>query len=98
MPLTQRAATLRGPEALTLDTCPVADPGPGEVRLRVTAALVGGTAAEIWRRGRHPSGGREKENVGKEGEGGREARGKGGKGGKKGEEGLAVPRNARLAG
>lgn len=90
MPLTQRAATLRGPEALTLDTCPVADPGPGEVRLRVTAALVGGTAAEIWRRGRHPRGGRAPSPFGHEGAGVIDAIGPGVTGWKPGDAVLAA--------
>ncbi len=50
---TMRAAVLRGPEDLRIDDVPVREPGKGEVRLRVEAALTGGTTKKVWRRGYH---------------------------------------------
>ncbi|MDA1194228.1 MAG: alcohol dehydrogenase catalytic domain-containing protein [Planctomycetota bacterium] len=48
-----RVARLHGPEDLRIDTVPRPEPGPGEVRVRIEAALTGGTCAKMWRRGHH---------------------------------------------
>jgi L-iditol 2-dehydrogenase len=48
-----RAAVLHGPLDLRIEDVPEPRPGPGEVRIRVDAALTGGTTAKIVRRGYH---------------------------------------------
>jgi L-iditol 2-dehydrogenase len=48
-----RQAVLRGPRVLDLDRVPVPDPGPGEVVVRIRAALTCGTDLKTYRRG-HP--------------------------------------------
>lgn len=52
-PARMRAALLYGPEDLLIEQVPVPQPGPGEVVLRVEAALTGGTSAKVYRRGYH---------------------------------------------
>jgi len=52
-PLVMRQAVLREPRHIELVTRPVPDPGPGEVVLRVRAALTCGTDLKTYRRG-HP--------------------------------------------
>lgn len=52
-PAVMRQAVLREPRHIELVTCPVPDPGPGEVVLRVRAALTCGTDLKTYRRG-HP--------------------------------------------
>jgi len=48
-----RQAVLRGPRVLDLDRVPVPQPGPGEVIVRIRAALTCGTDLKTYRRG-HP--------------------------------------------
>jgi L-iditol 2-dehydrogenase len=48
-----KAAIVHGPFDLRIEHVPLPEPGPGEVRLRVEAALTGGTAAKVVRRGYH---------------------------------------------
>ncbi len=48
-----RAAVLYGKEDLRLEECAVPVPGPGEVVLRVGAALTCGTDLKVYRRGYH---------------------------------------------
>jgi L-iditol 2-dehydrogenase len=48
-----RAAVLHGREDVRIEEVPVARPGPGEVRVRVRAALTCGTDAKVFRRGYH---------------------------------------------
>lgn len=50
---TMRAAMLRGARDVALVDLPRPDPGPGEVVLRVDAALTCGTDAKVFRRGYH---------------------------------------------
>lgn len=52
-PSVMRQAVLREPRRIELITRPVPDPGPGEVLLRVRAALTCGTDLKTYRRG-HP--------------------------------------------
>src|SRR5689334_5049912 len=47
------AAVLRGKEDVRIERVPVRDPGPGEVRLRIGAALTCGTDLKVYRRGYH---------------------------------------------
>jgi L-iditol 2-dehydrogenase len=67
--MTVRAAVLHGPRDLRIDRVPIPVPGPGEVRLRVEAALTGGTTAKIFRRGYHARLGRPPLRLGHEGAG-----------------------------
>ena len=48
-----QAAVLHGKEDLRLETVPMPQPGPGEVLLRVGAALTCGTDLKVYRRGYH---------------------------------------------
>ncbi len=64
-----RAAILHGPRDLRIETVPRPAPGPGEVRLRVEAALTGGTCTKMWRRGYHATMGRPPLPFGHEGAG-----------------------------
>ncbi len=48
-----RAALLRGARDVALVEVPRPEPGPGEVVLRIDAALTCGTDAKVWRRGSH---------------------------------------------
>ncbi len=48
-----RAAVLYGAEDVRLEDLPVPDCGPGEVRVKVSAALTCGTDAKVFRRGYH---------------------------------------------
>ena len=48
-----RAAVLHGREDVRLEEVPVRPPGPGEVRVRVRAALTCGTDTKVFRRGYH---------------------------------------------
>ena len=48
-----RAAIFHGPGDVRIESVPVADPGPGEVLVRVAAALTDGTDAKCYLRG-HP--------------------------------------------
>lgn len=48
-----RAAVLRGKEDLRVEDVPVPSPGPGELLLRVGAALTCGTDLKVFRRGYH---------------------------------------------
>lgn len=48
-----RAARLHGPGDLRLETVAVPQPGPGEIRLRMQVALVGGTVRKVIARGGH---------------------------------------------
>ena len=50
---TMRAAVLRGREDVVIEDVPVPHAGPGEVVLRVRAALTCGTDAKVFRRGYH---------------------------------------------
>src|SRR5688500_6265231 len=50
---TMRAAVLRGPSDVRVEDVPRPEPGPGEVVVRVEAALAGGTVAKVVRRGYH---------------------------------------------
>ncbi|MCE9634816.1 MAG: alcohol dehydrogenase catalytic domain-containing protein [Planctomycetes bacterium] len=50
---TMRAAVLRGREDVVIETVPAPHAGPGEVVLRVRAALTCGTDAKVFRRGSH---------------------------------------------
>jgi L-iditol 2-dehydrogenase len=53
MTATMRAAMLRGREDVEIVDVPRPAPGPGEVVIRVEAALTCGTDAKVWRRGYH---------------------------------------------
>jgi L-iditol 2-dehydrogenase len=53
MTATMRAAMLRGREDVAVVDVPVPSPGPGEVVLRIEAALTCGTDAKVFRRGYH---------------------------------------------
>lgn len=55
---TMRAAVLHGPADLRIEDVPRPEPGVGEVRVRVEAALTGGTAIKMFRRGYHARMGR----------------------------------------
>lgn len=48
-----RAVRLHGPDDVRLETIPLPEPGPGEVRVAVEAALTGGTVRKLVRRGYH---------------------------------------------
>jgi len=48
-----RAYVLHGREDARLECLPIAEPGPGEVRLRVRLALTCGTDLKVFRRGYH---------------------------------------------
>src|ERR1700733_8312303 len=50
---TMRAAVLRGQEDLRIEDVPVPIAGPGELVLRVGAALTCGTDLKVYRRGYH---------------------------------------------
>lgn len=50
---TMRAAVLHGAESVCLEQLPLPAVGPGEVRVRITAALTCGTDAKVFRRGYH---------------------------------------------
>ncbi len=52
-PLTMRAAVLRGQEDLRIENVPIPTAGPGELILRVGAALTCGTDLKVYRRGYH---------------------------------------------
>jgi L-iditol 2-dehydrogenase len=49
-----RAAVLRGREDVAIEDVPLPEPGPGEIVIRVRAALTCGTDAKVFRRGSHP--------------------------------------------
>ncbi len=66
---TMRAAILHGPADLRIEDVARPVPGPGEVRLRMEAALTGGTNTKIWRRGSHARMGRAPMPLGHEGAG-----------------------------
>jgi len=68
-PASMRAAILRGPADLAIEDVPAAAPGPGEVRVRVEAALTGGTSIKVFRRGYHARMGRPPLSFGHEGAG-----------------------------
>lgn len=53
MSATMKAAVLRGKEDLRTEQVPVPRPGPGELVLRVDAALTCGTDLKVFRRGYH---------------------------------------------
>ena len=53
MKIDMDAAVLYGAEDLRLERLPVPEPGPGEVTLRVAAALTCGTDLKVYRRGYH---------------------------------------------
>jgi len=48
-----RAAVLYGREDVRIETMPVPEVGPGEVRIRIEAALTCGTDVKVFRRGYH---------------------------------------------
>ena len=48
-----RAIRLHGPDDVRLERVPVPEPGPGQVRITVEAALTGGTVRKLVRRGYH---------------------------------------------
>ncbi len=50
-----RAAVLYGPEDVRMEEIPVPQTGPGELLIRVRAALTCGTDAKVFRRGGHPT-------------------------------------------
>ena len=64
-----KAAVLHGPGDLRIEDVPRPAPGPGEVVLRVEAALTGGTAAKFVRRGYHARMGQAPYRLGHEGMG-----------------------------
>ena len=64
-----RAAILHGPGDLRIEDVPRPTPGPGEVRLRMEAALTGGTCTKMFRRGYHATMGRPPLPFGHEGAG-----------------------------
>lgn len=53
MSATMRAAVLHGREDVRMEDVPAPRPGPGEVTLRVRAALTCGTDVKVFRRGYH---------------------------------------------
>ncbi|MET0555967.1 MAG: zinc-binding dehydrogenase [Vicinamibacteria bacterium] len=53
MSATMRAAVLHGPEDVRMEDVPAPVPGPGEVVVRVGAALTCGTDVKVFRRGYH---------------------------------------------
>jgi len=55
IPKRMRAAVLYGPEDVRLEEIPVPEIGPGDVLVRVRAALTCGTDAKVFRRGGHPT-------------------------------------------
>jgi L-iditol 2-dehydrogenase len=91
-----RAAVLHGPLDLRVEEVPDPHPGPGEVVLRMDAALTGGTAAKIVRRGYHARMGAPPLRLGHEGAGTIEALGAGVTGWKVGER--VVPANSASCG
>jgi L-iditol 2-dehydrogenase len=64
-----RAAILHGPGDVRIDEVPDPRPGPGEVVVRVLAALTGGTTAKVVRRGYHARMGKPPLPLGHEGAG-----------------------------
>lgn len=74
---TMRAAVLHGPRDLRIEDVPLPEPGPGEIRVRVEAALTGGTCTKMWRRGYHATMGRPPLPFGHEGAGRVDAVGEG---------------------
>ena len=50
---TMRAAVLYGAEDVRIEDLPVPAAGPGEVRVKIAAALTCGTDAKVFRRGYH---------------------------------------------
>ena len=50
-----RAAMLHGPEDVRMEEIPVPEIGPGDVLLRIRAALTCGTDAKVFKRGGHPT-------------------------------------------
>jgi L-iditol 2-dehydrogenase len=53
MSATMRAAILHGQRDVRVESVPIPRPGPGEVLIRVKAALTCGTDAKVFRRGYH---------------------------------------------
>jgi len=53
IPITMRAAVLYGKEDVRVESLPVTAPGPGEVLLKIEAALTCGTDLKVFRRGYH---------------------------------------------
>ena len=47
------AAVLYGKEDVRIERVPIPDVGPGEVRVRIAAALTCGTDVKVYRRGYH---------------------------------------------
>src|SRR5688500_13837180 len=72
-----RAAILHGPADLRIEDVAEPTPGPGEVVVRVDAALTGGTSAKVVRRGYHARMGAPPLRLGHEGAGTVEAVGPG---------------------
>lgn len=64
-----RAVRLCGPDDVRLETLPIPTPGAGEVRVRVEAALTGGTVRKLVRRGHHATLGTPPLTLGHEGAG-----------------------------
>ncbi len=52
--MNMKAITLRGPENVTIDEVPVPETGPGDILLKVQAALTCGTDLKVFTRGGHP--------------------------------------------
>lgn len=48
-----KAAVLHGAEDIRIEDVEIADPGPGEVQIRIQAALTCGTDLKVYRRGYH---------------------------------------------
>ncbi len=90
------AARLHGPDDLRLETVAVPQPGPGEIRLRMEVALVGGTVRKVIARGGHARMGRPPLALGHEGVGSVEAVGAGVSGVQIGER--VVPANSAACG
>ena len=55
IPRRMRAAVLYGPEDVRMEEIPVPEIGPGDVLLRIRAALTCGTDAKVFLRGGHPT-------------------------------------------
>lgn len=55
LPLTMKAAVLYGAEDVRMEEIPVPKIGPGDVLLKIEAALTCGTDAKVYRRGGHPT-------------------------------------------